>query len=282
MSQQVSYQQTLKPAAVETPLDLLFFRPVAHLFVRMALPTPLSANGMTVISILTGLAGASLLRFQGRRELWAGALLLLLYAILDCADGQLARARKTSSRLGRILDGMSDYIVGVASGVTIAIHLSTRSGPSGLWLAVFGLGSVVLQGTLFDYFKNRYLTRSNAAYREGDDLEETLAEIERAGSLPVKVLYHVYATFLRVQRAAGGGRRGEPRTAEGAAAYAVRLAPIARGWAWLGPSTHAALMTAFVFAGQMPAYIWVRLTLGNVIMIGLYLEQHRRERALAA
>lgn len=282
MSEAVSYEKTLKPKAVETPLDLLFFRPVAYLFVRLALPTPLSANGMTVMSILTGLLGASLLRFPGRMQQLVGAALLLLYAILDCADGQLARARGTSSRLGRILDGMSDYIVGVASGITIAIYLSAREGPNGLWLAVFGLGSVVLQGTLFDYFKNRYLSRSDVGYREGDDLEETEAAIAAGGALPVIALYHVYAVFLRVQRAIGGGKKTEQRSASSAAAYAEKLAPVARGWAWLGPSTHAAAMTAFVIADALPAYIWLRLTLGNVVLVALYVEQYRRERALLA
>lgn len=282
MSDALDYQRTLKPAAVETPLDLHFFRPIAHVLVRIALPTPLSANGMTVLSIVTGLAGASLLRYPHATQLIAGALLLLVYAILDCADGQLARARGTSSRLGRILDGMSDYIVGAASGVTIAIHLSATEGDSGLWVALLGLGSVVLQGTLFDYFKNRYLTRSNAEYREGDDLEETLDDIERGGSAPVILLYRVYAIFLRVQRAIGGGKKEqEPVTPEAAIVYGHRLAPIARGWAYLGPSTHAALMTVFVIAGGLSYYVSMRLTLGNVVMIALYIEQIRRERALA-
>lgn len=280
MSEEVTYEKTLKPAAVETPLDLYFFRPVAYQIVRAALPTPLSANGLTVMSILTGLAGASLLRYPHQTELVVGALLLLLYAILDCADGQLARARGTSSRLGRILDGMSDYIVGAASGVTIAVHLEITQAFGGMWLAVLGLGSVVLQGTLFDYFKNRYLSRSDAAYREGDDLDETESEIAAGGPAFEILLYRVYALFLRVQRAIGGGKKAEPPTAEEAAAYGESLRPIARGWAFLGPSTHVALMTVFVILGALPAYVWVRLTVGNVVMVALYLEQRRREAAL--
>jgi hypothetical protein len=280
VSEEVTYEKTLKPAAVETPLDLWFFRPVAYQLVRIALPTPLSANGMTVMSILTGLAGASLLRYPHQTQLVVGTLLLLLYAILDCADGQLARARGTSSRLGRILDGMSDYIVGAACGVTIAIHLQITEAFGGTLLAVLGLGSVVLQGTLFDYFKNRYLSRSNAAYREGDDLEETETEIAAGGPALEVLLYRIYALFLRVQRALGGGKPADPPSVEEAIAYGESLRPIARGWAFLGPSTHAALMTVFVILGALPAYIWVRLTLGNVVMVALYVAQRRREAAL--
>lgn len=280
MSEEVTYEKTLKPAAVETPLDLWFFRPIAYQLVRIALPTPLSANGMTVLSILTGLIGASLLRYPHQTQLVVGALLLLLYAILDCADGQLARARGTSSRLGRILDGMSDYLVGAACGVTIAIHLSERDGSGGMWLAIFGLASVVLQGTLFDYYKNRYLSRSNSDYREGDDLEETEADIAAGGPFLEILLYRFYGLFLLVQRTIAGSKRAEPPTAEEAAAYRESLGPIAKAWAYLGPSTHAALMTVFVILGALPAYIWVRLTVGNVAMVALVVEQRRRESAL--
>src|SRR5215471_2206861 len=84
-----SYRATLKPGQVETWLDLAFFRPVAYGVVRLALPTPLSANGMTALSIAAGLAGAVLLRFDSPTPTALGAGLMILYGVLDCADGQL-------------------------------------------------------------------------------------------------------------------------------------------------------------------------------------------------
>jgi hypothetical protein len=282
MTADVTYERTLKPAEVETLLDRFFFRPVAYGLVRLALPTPLSANGMTAISIAAGLAGAALLRFPGPRAALSGAGLLLLYGVLDCADGQLARARGTSSRVGRILDGASDYVVGVATGVAIALRLGADLGPPGVALAVGGLASILVQGTLFDHVKNRYLSRSGGAYREGDDLDETLAEIARrraAGGGTVELaLHHVYAVFLRVQRGLGGGDR-TPSAARGPE-YAAKLSPIARAFAYLGPSTHVVLLGGFLLAGRLPEYIWLRLTAGNLALVLLLLEHRRRERAL--
>ena len=284
MAAAASYRSTLKPGQVETILDLGFFRPVAYGFVRAALPTSLSANGMTALSIAAGLAGAVLLRFDDPRATAAGCGLMLLYGVLDCADGQLARARGTSSRLGRILDGASDYIVGTTSGVALALRLSEQLGAPGAWLAAGGLASVLLQGTLFDHFKNRYLSRSRAGYREGDDLEETLASIaeqRRQGASPVVIgLHHVYATFLRVQRLASGAAPAPASEAE-ARAYGERLAPLAKAFAYLGPSTHVVLLGGFLLAGRLDAYVWLRLTVGNVALLALVLEQRRRENGLA-
>ena len=281
----VSFRATLKPGQVETPLDLYFFRPAAYLFVRMALPTPLSANGMTLLSILCGLAGAVLFRFTEPRTVLVASCLTLLYGILDCADGQLARARGTSSRLGRILDGMSDYVVGVTSGVAMALHLSDTMGPRGAFLAVGGLVSILLQGTLFDHFKNRYLTLSGATYREGDDLEETRADIARlsaeGGSPITLLLFHVYAMFLRVQSALGRQKKKERPTPEEAALYAKALAPVARGWAYLGPSTHGLLLGIFACTGHLALYVFLRLTAGNALMLGLFVAQRLRERSAA-
>jgi heme exporter protein D len=278
-----SYRATLKPGQVETIFDFGFFRPVAYGVVRLVMPTSITPNQLTAMSIAAGLAGAALLRFDDPLVTAAGCTLMLVYGVLDCADGQLARARGTSSRLGRILDGMSDYVVGVASGVALSLRLADAMGTPGAILAAAGLASVVLQGTLFDQFKNRYLRRSDSVYREGDDLEETLAAIEalkKEGASPVVVgLHHVYATFLRVQNLASGAREAAP-TPERARAYGERLAAVARAAAYLGPSTHLVLLASFLAAGRLDLYIWLRLVAGNAALVALLVERWRRERAI--
>ncbi len=282
----VTYRQTLKPGEVETVFDLLLFRPLAYVFVRLALPTPLSANGMTLLSILAGCAGGALLASQDLTDLRIACALLFLYAVLDCADGQLARARGTASRLGRILDGSSDYVAGCVSGAAIAIYCHERMGLAGVALALGGLGSVMLQGTLFDYHKNRYLRRSGSRYREGDDLEEARAELGAllAGGAPSwrVLLARVYVLFLGIQGALGG-RRGDPDpTPEEAAMWRERITTLARAWAYLGPSTHILLLVAFTVGGHVVEYVWLRLVAGNVVLAVLWAEQRRRERAISA
>lgn len=279
----VTYEQTLKPATVETPLDLSFFRPAAWRVVQLALPTRLSANQLTAMSILAGLAGAALLASTRRDAMALSALFSLLYGVLDCADGQLARARGTSSRLGRVLDGMSDYVVGAASGVAISIHLGGLHGTTGALFGAAGFFSVMIQGTLFDHFKNRYLRRSNARYREGDDLAETLldlAALRSEGARSRVALLRVYALFLKTQSMLGGGA-GDPVDASSAPRYAERLAPVAKGWAWLGPSTHVFLMGLCLFFDQLGPYVAFRLTVCNLAMLGLLIAQRLREREVA-
>jgi len=272
----VDYEATLKPRAVETPLDFAFFRPAAHRVVEWALPRGITANQLTLASIVTGLIGATLLGSRSRTMRTAGGMLLVAYGVLDCADGQLARATKSSSRVGRILDGASDYVVGVATGLALAKTFRRKYGAIGTGLAIAGLTSIVVQGTLFDHAKNRYLSVASGktGYREGDDLEETLQEIDalraKGGPLWERFLLQVYVVFLRSQSLLARGstvKRGiDPAQA---AEIATRLEPVAAGFAWLGPSTHVALLSAFTAADAIPVYVLLRIVVGNAAAIEL-------------
>ena len=55
--------------------------------------------------------------------IWGGAL-LWASAIMDGADGILARARNSQSAFGRALDGAADWIVGLSSVAACLYHLS--------------------------------------------------------------------------------------------------------------------------------------------------------------
>lgn len=283
MSDAIPYEKTRRPITAETPIDRAFFRPVARVLADLALPTPLRSRWLTALAAFVGLAGASLLRFTSQFLVVIGAALLLLYAILANAAVQLARARGTSSRIGRILGGISAYAVGLATSLAIATHLAAAGSTGAALLTILGMGSVALQVTLFDHFENRYLAHSDAEPPEESDLAQTRAVIatlvDQGESGSALVLLRAHTVFLSFQRVLGGPAHPAPRSAEQARAYAEGLAPIARGWSWLGSSTHVLLLVLFACLGALPAYLWLRLTAGNAAMIALWLEQQRRERA---
>jgi hypothetical protein len=281
MADAAPYEKTRRPSTAETALDRILLRPLGRVVTELALATPLQARWLTALGVFVGVAGASLLRFTTRVNLIVGAALLLLSAIVGNASVQLARARGTASRLGRILAGIGDYAVGLVTAIAIAIHLGATS-EGGLLLAFLGMGSVALQVTLFDHFENRYLACSGAEPPEESDLAESRAAVKGlvdAGDSGAEVLLHrVHGAYLSVQRLLDGAAPPAPRTVEQARSYAERLAPIARAWAWLGASTHVILLAIFAGAGGLPAYLWLRLFAGNVLMIALWVEQQRRER----
>ncbi|HJN77581.1 MAG TPA: hypothetical protein QGF58_26920 [Myxococcota bacterium] len=72
---------------METWLDLWFFRPLAYGVVRLAWPTPITANQLTGLSLITGAAAALCFLSTERPWVLAGIGLMMSYAVLDCADG---------------------------------------------------------------------------------------------------------------------------------------------------------------------------------------------------
>ena len=282
MSDAAPYEKTRRPSTAETPIDLIVLRPAGRALADLVQSTPLRSRWVTALAAFVGVAGASLLRFTTRTNLLVGAALLLLHLVLGNAAIQLARARGTSSRRGRILAGICDYLVGLVTAIAIALHLAADGTTGGMVLAFLGMGSLALQVTLFDHFENRYLACSGAESAEESDLVESRAAVKDlidAGDSGAEVLLHrAHTAFLSLQGLLGGPTRPTPRTADQARDYAERLAPIARAWAWLGSSTHVLLLVIFACVGALPAYLWLRLFGGNLLMIALWIEQQRRER----
>jgi len=86
-------------------------RPWAAVVVYALRNTPITPNQVTFLSALICVgAGAMFVFLPGHLGLVAAALVFELSFILDCADGQLARIRKTASALGHQLDFLMDEI----------------------------------------------------------------------------------------------------------------------------------------------------------------------------
>jgi phosphatidylglycerophosphate synthase len=86
-------------------------RPPAALVVYLLKDTRVTPNQVTFLSLLVAaVSGAMMVFLPGHLWLVAAIILFELSFVLDCADGQLARVRGTTSRLGHLLDFLMDEI----------------------------------------------------------------------------------------------------------------------------------------------------------------------------
>lgn len=121
--------------------------PVASFFIRLGV-TP---NQISVLSILFGFSCA--LAFTQRCFL-AGSLLLIVSAILDLVDGNVARKNHTESKFGAVFDWVADKYVDAAvilgvgfSGIPIITHLLDLPA-----ITDFGVVGLALTGSLINTF----------------------------------------------------------------------------------------------------------------------------------
>jgi len=105
-------QGSKKALKEEGPYGLLF-RKITIYFTWLFLHTPITANQVTLLSIIVGVAGALLLASTSRSLLLLAPVLLHLYYILDGVDGEIARYRQgpNSGSGGRFLDWLTHFII---------------------------------------------------------------------------------------------------------------------------------------------------------------------------
>jgi phosphatidylglycerophosphate synthase len=202
------YWQSLKPREVEEPIDVWVHRPLAFLLARFLLPTFVSPNVVTVGSIMLGLSAlaAMFAHFPGHMPL--AGVCIFLSAVADCADGQLARMRGTSSVLGRMLDGAADLIVSIAVvGGGACVVLREHSGS---WLKI-ALVAVALALTgvtgsfhtaSYDHYKNLFLRLTHPSYQEGEELDvaqKRHAAMASGQPFWVLAVWPIYLFYLRSQ-----------------------------------------------------------------------------------
>jgi phosphatidylglycerophosphate synthase len=127
-----------------TAIDRRLSRPLT----RLLLWTPLAPSHVTVLSIVLGIAGAVGLATTSYAGRLAGVCLLVGSTVLDCVDGELARARHEQSAGGAWLDLAGDYVVNLAAFVGLVTGLLRQGLPPGgawaAWALAGGLGAAML------------------------------------------------------------------------------------------------------------------------------------------
>lgn len=125
-------------------VDRFFNRPVGRPLSKLLVQTSISPNQVSIASILIGLVSAW---FFARGDFLVAALIFQLCAIVDCVDGDLARALFKQSRLGKWLDLGGDQIVHVSLFAAIGFGVA-RANPS---IPALELGASAALGVLLSF-----------------------------------------------------------------------------------------------------------------------------------
>lgn len=202
------YLRSLKSLDVEEPVDLYVHRPLAYLLTRLLYPTRVTPNTVTVMSIASGLVAGVSLVWPYAWHLQVAGLAILLSAVLDCADGQLARLRGTSSAFGRMLDGVADMAVSVCAvggGIYWLAYKYHRTPWLAALLVLLGVATAVtgsFHTATYDHFKNVFLRLTVPGSSDGEDLE--MARRRRAAqrgsdSLGARLAWPFYLFYVSSQ-----------------------------------------------------------------------------------
>ena len=126
-------------------LDLSDYgRPPARWIANAFKGTQVTPIHVTIMFIIAGVFAIVCMLNQ---QLVAAAFFLILKSILDAADGELARVKKTPSYTGRYFDSVADIILNFCFLYTIC-YITEGS----LLLTLLAFCAIQLQGTLYNYY----------------------------------------------------------------------------------------------------------------------------------
>ncbi|HEX4600797.1 MAG TPA: CDP-alcohol phosphatidyltransferase family protein [Gemmatimonadales bacterium] len=265
-----------KGPAVEEWIDLHFFRPIGVRIARGLLPSGISADQVTLWSLLIGLVAGHLFAYQDRWTNFIGFLLFIVSDVFDSADGQLARLRGASTRFGRALDGISDNL----RFVNLYFHLIYRLIHAGWWwpgavllVAAAGLAHTY-QSAAVDFVRNAFLAIGVGSGGELD-LPEDL-DTARGGTRLERFGARVYRDYVvrqsqlfprTVKLVRSLRRLNVPDSFR--AEYRARQEAALPLCAWLGQNIRFLLLGIAGVAARPSAFLWAEAVWMSLLLVVL-------------
>lgn len=168
--------QLNRPRELQDPLNYYFYHRLAHRLARLLVPTPVSPNMVSVLSLLCLIAGAlAFTRMAWPQNAFVGLGCMLLWHIVDGTDGDLARMTGRASATGELVDGVCDYAGNVFMYFAFAFLADDVWGGWAWALAVAAGASHVVQTNHAETQRRLYLWRAYGvpwlrnAHAAGDD-----------------------------------------------------------------------------------------------------------------
>lgn len=275
-----------KPGEVEEWVDEWIHRPLARRVVAWLVHTPITPNQVTLLSGFVGVLGGLTLLGGAEHPRWLVLAGVLLFGsvVLDCCDGQLARAKQISSTTGAILDGLADYAVGITFGICASYFLVHRFDNPWYWLlGLVGVVSSAVQSAMFDHAKTRYIARVGGGYCEREEdvdrVARDRAQARAEGRYGDAFLFWLYEGYSRAQHAT----LAIPPAAD-PVAYRNANAGRMRAWTILGIGTHFALgytgcVLACWWAPALAGYFIICSTVLNLFLAAMMLAERHSVQA---
>lgn len=139
-------QPPARPRELQDPLNLYVYHPLAARLARLLVPTGISPNLVSVGSALCLFAATWCFVMLAPPANWATGLgFMLLWHVVDGADGDLARMTGLASATGELVDGVCDYLGNVVMYFAFAFWLDDTLGGVAWALAVAAGASHIVQ-----------------------------------------------------------------------------------------------------------------------------------------
>jgi phosphatidylglycerophosphate synthase len=236
------YKASLKYIEIEDNTDLILFRPLAFVLVKVLKHTAITPNQLSVLSIVFGVVTGVCFSLGSVRGYFWGGIFAVITHTLDCSDGMIARLKKNGTVVGRIVDGVADYCNGISFYLGFALGVSKTGYVFSYDFRILIALSVIcriVQAMMVDKNKNDFLVHFHGLQKStAAELELFGREFNRLKQLNSRkidqFLIKLYLGYLHLQKPSAEIKPVTVHSISDKKKYTILL----RLWSFLAPSFH--------------------------------------------
>ena len=275
------YKSVVGKAYNEEPCDLLFYRPMAYLIVKLTFRLPLTPNHFSFLSFLTALAAGVSLSLGTREGFLWGGLGIILFCVWDCCDGMLARMKQNGTPYGKYIDMFVDLVANTVFVVGTSIGLYESGFLTTAVLMLLCGGFTLVHVATYQSHKNQFLAYQNKdpdeESRELENLEANYVKMKESAANPITVfMLKMCLVFSQQQRNLKSVADCEVEN------YVRANKMIFPFWGVIAGSTHLTILTVALFLGRVEVYIVYALLFANLWTILMRMIQHGANKNVSA
>lgn len=282
------YRASLKAIEVEETLDLIIYRPLGFLLVKLIYKTSITPNQLTFLALIAGAVAGYFFSLGTAQSFAIGAALYFLFNVFDCSDGQLARLKRNGTLAGRIIDGIADYVSGILVYVGIGMGFADHQEHKTLWWTLLSLAALsnILHSIVTDNERNRFMKHAwGKSDQFGDDLEIYRNEFQRLKrdrkyGLSLVVIY-IYLKYMLVAiKVSSHTKHHKTESHFNPQQYYQANKSLIKMWTFLGPTTHITLLVLSTLLYRPEWFIMLMIVPYNLYWLLVSIIQKRTNQKL--
>ena len=280
------YKKSIKHAIFDETLTLYILRPIAFVFVKLLYPTSITPNQVSLMTIIVGIISGYFFSRGTVTCFVIGGSLYFFCMVLDCVDGMIARLKNSGTAVGRIIDGVADYLVGIS--VYVGMGIGFEKGLINLdflpinhwWIMVIAAVSHIFHAVIVDYYRVEFMAhglgKSTSTWEEKKKFTAELNKIKHLrGKLLEKILIAVYLGYSHLQLFKINEKEEYNKKA-----YYHSNKLLIRLWFWIGPTAGAFIIIISAVLFRPIIFFIYTIGLANIYMIILWIIQVKTNKKI--
>lgn len=270
---------------IEDYSNRYIFHPISTRLANVLAKTRVHPNVVSFAGVFFGiLAGIEYYHYDvGNSALW-GFFYMLIWHVLDGADGQLARLTNKATATGRAIDGLADHLVFLAVYLGLVFTIYDKGNPYIFWIALLAGAAHAMQASMLDRERQtyRFWVYSGLA---GDEPKKPLRPKN-----PILKGLHIYFQFIAemfdsneaVKQQAYKMKLGPGQREKSASYYKENYVNYIHVWTSLSPNAHTLAIFVFAYIGFPLGFFLFEIIALNFLLMILLIWKHSKDAKLSA